>query len=167
MSRDLTLADGDNPPNWCFRTNDQGELPTCTYVDGQWHRSYEGDDVGMGSDDSGVPGAFAAMFVLALLGGIAVTVWKVSAARRMARDSGMSEGDATAMALLTDDGFEATYLAANLRGATTPPTTPPTTPQPGTRSTAERMRELQTLLEQGLITQDEYAARRQALIDGV
>lgn len=75
----------------------------------------------------------------------------------------MSESDATAMTLLSDEGFESTYLAASLRRQMTP--TP--TPQPGTRSTAERLRELQGLLEQGLITPDEYAARRQALIDGV
>jgi hypothetical protein len=170
MSRIPIVAGSDNPPNWCFRTNDEGDLPTCTYVNGEWHRSY--DDAGFGAQqDPGIPGFFVLLFVLALLGGIAVTVWKVSTARRMARDSGMSETDATTMTLLTDDGFEATYLAANLRPPQQPavPTTPtpPTTPQPGTRSTAERLRELQALLEQGLISQDEYAARRQALIDGV
>jgi hypothetical protein len=165
MSR-IQLADpGDNPPNWCFKTNAQGELPTCTYVDGTWHRSYEGDQLGMGSGGPGIPGAFVALFVLAVLASVAFTVWKVSTARRMARDSGMDQGDATAMTLLSDEGFEATYLASSLRGQMTPPPDP--TPQPGTRSTAERLRELQTLLEQGLISQDEYAARRQALIDGV
>ena len=147
--------------------NDAGQPSSCTYVDGQWHRSWDDDGGGFGSGDPGVPGAFVALFLLALVASIGFTVWKVSTARRMARDAGMSEGDATAMTLLSDEGFEATYLASNLRGQTTPPTTPSTTPQPGTRSTAERLRELQALLEQGLITQDEYAARRQALIDGV
>ena len=163
MSRTQLGGDPDNPPDWCFRTNDLGQPSSCTYVNGQWHRSWEDDGFGAGSGDPGVPGSFVALFVLALIGGIAFTAWKVSTARRMARDSGMSESDATAMTLLSDEGFEATYLASNLRGQTTPPTTP----QPGTRSTAERLRELQALLEQGLITPDEYAARRQALIDGV
>lgn len=113
--------------------------------------------------DMGPPPGFVAFFLIALVASIGFTVWKVSTARRMARDAGMDEGDATAMTLLSDEGFEATYLASNLRGQTIPPTTP----QPGTRSTAERLRELQALLEQGLITPDEYAARRQALIDGV
>ena len=165
MSRILVGGDPDNPPNWCFRMNDEGQPSSCTYVDGQWHRSWD-DDGGFGADEPGVPGYFVAFFVLALVAGIGFTIWKVSTARRMARDAGMNEGDATAMTLLSDDGFEATYLASNLRDRTPPPPAA-TTPQPGTRSTAERLRELQALLEQGLITQDEYAARRQALIDGV
>lgn len=82
----------------------------------------------------------------------------------MARDSGMDEDDATAMTLLTDDGFEATYLASNLR----PPAQPPATPSaPGQRSVADRLRELQSLLDQGLVTQAEYDERRRALIEGV
>lgn len=164
MSRIALLVTSDNPPNWCFRMNDDGDLPTCTYVDGQWHRSYE--DGGFGSDDPGIPGWFGFLFVLAIIGGVAITVWKVTTARRMARESGMNQTDATTMTLLTDDGFEATYLAANLRPPQQP-AAPTPTPQPGTRSTAERLRELQALLEQGLITQDEYAARRQAVIDGL
>ena len=159
MSRTPLLVTGDNPPGWCLRPNAQGELPTCTYVNGEWHRSYEG---GLGSDGGGAPAGFVLLFVLALLAGIAFTVWRVSTARRMARDSGISESDATAMTLLSDDGFEATYLASNLRGQTAP-----TPPQPGTRSTAERLRELQALLEQGLITEEEYAARRRAVIEGL
>ena len=113
--------------------------------------------------DMGPPAGFVALFVLAVVASIGFTIWKVSTARRMARDSGMSTSDATAMTLLSDEGFEATYLASNLR----PRRQQTVTPQPGTRSTAERLRELQALLEQGLVTQDEYAARRQALIDGV
>ena len=80
------------------------------------------------------------LFVLFIVIGIAITIWKVSTARRMARDAGMDDGDATAMALLSDDGFEATYLAANLRPR-----------QPEGRS--DRLHELQSLLDQGLITQ--------------
>src|SRR5690349_9111930 len=81
-------GDPDNPPDMCFKTNEFGDLPTCTYADGQWQRSYEGD-IGMGG---GGPGAgFAGFFVLALIVGIAITVWRVSTARRMARQAGMSE----------------------------------------------------------------------------
>lgn len=149
-----------NPPNWCFQPNDQGDLPTCTNTGGEWHRSYDSDAFG---DDSGIPGAFVAFFLLVLVGGIATVVWKVSTARRMARESGMNEGDATAMTLLTDDGFEATYLAANLRGQTGP-AAPSQTPA---SSVADRLKELGGLRDQGLITTEEYDARRAAIIDSV
>ena len=98
---------------------------------------------------------------LAISAGIGFTVWKVSTARRMARDAGMDEGDATAMTLLSDDGFEATYLASNLRRPATPP---PAGAPPGA---ADRLRELQALLDQGLINQAEYDDRRRAVIDNL
>lgn len=113
---------------------------------------------------SGPPPGFMMLFVLAFVASIGFTIWKVSTARRMARDSGMSEGDATAMALLTDDGFESTYLASNLRGQTGPQTTePPAASDRGTAS--ERLAELQGLRDQGLVTEDEYAAARQKILD--
>jgi hypothetical protein len=155
----------DDPPNWCFKTNANGDLPTCTYLDGQWHRSYDKGPGLAGADGPG--GAFAALLVLALLAGIGFTVWKVSTARRMARDSGMSVGDATAMTLLSDDGFEATYLASNLRQPTSPPATPAVGGSGSSRSAADRLRELESLLAQGLISPTEYDARRQAIVDGL
>jgi hypothetical protein len=129
--------------------------PNCTVVDPPGF----GDDPGMGAD-SGIPGAFVALFVLVLVAGIGLTVWKVAAAQRMARESGMNESDATAMTLLTDDGFEATYLAANLRGQTQPP-------PPATSSVADRLTQLRELRDQGLITPEEHDARRAAIIDSV
>ena len=114
---------------------------------------------------SGPPSSFMALFVLAFIASIGFTIWKVSTARRMARDSGMNQGDATAMALLTDDGFESTYLASNLRGQTVPPPQPQP-PAAGARGTAsERLAELQGLRDQGLVTEDEYAAARQKILD--
>jgi len=152
-------ADGNHPPNWCFRANASGELPTCTWDGTAWHRSF--DSAGSGTSGTG---AFAVFFVLALVVGIGFTVWKVSTARRMAGAAGMSTSDATAMTLLTDDGFEATYLASNLRGRTAPPAQVPTTT---TASTAERLRELGELRDQGLITPDEYDARRRIILDSL
>jgi hypothetical protein len=106
--------------------------------------------------DSSVFGLF---FVLVIVLGIASTVWRVSTARRMAERSGMDPGEATMMALMTEDGLDSTYLASNLRGQV---------PNEATRPTAaERLTELQGLKDQGLITDSEYAARRQAIIDGV
>jgi hypothetical protein len=113
----------------------------------------------------GAGASFALLFFLVLMVGIGITVWKVTTARRMAREAGMNEGDATAMALLTDDGFEATYLASNLRQPAAPT---PSQPAPPTRgSTADRLNELQNLLDQGLVTQEEFEAARKAILDSL
>ncbi|MCW2816665.1 MAG: hypothetical protein JWN84_4120 [Nocardioides sp.] len=156
-------ADGDKPPpapRSCFQPNADGDLPTCSWDGQRWVRTY---DNGSSDPGSGGPGAgFAVLFVLVLVGGVAFTIWQVSTARRMARDSGMSTGDATAMTLLTDDGFEATYLASNLRGQVTPPAA--TAPA---ASVAERLRELASLRDQGLITPEEHDVRRATIIDSV
>ena len=45
--------DGDNPPNSCFQPNATGDLPTCTYVDGHWHRSFDGPGSGNGGQGHG------------------------------------------------------------------------------------------------------------------
>lgn len=149
-----TEQGGDRLPAKCTRMDENGNLPTCTeYSDGTWQVDYP--------NATGAGGGFAALFVIALILGVAFTIWKVSTARRMARDSGMSTGDATAMALLTDDGFEATYLASNLRGQTAAPA--PATPSRG--PAADRLAELQTLRERGLVTDEEYATARQKILD--
>ena len=114
--------------------------------------------------NSGPPASFVAFFVFAVIVGIAVTVYKVSTARDIATRAGMDPDDATRMTLLSDDGFEATYLAANLRGQTTP-TSP--APSPPTPSASARLRELNELLEQGLITPAEFTVRRAAIVDSL
>lgn len=108
----------------------------------------------------GFGSVFALFFVLAVVGGIAGTVWKVSTAQRMAREAGMSERDATVMALLSDDGFEATYLASNLRGRSATPV-PAATPG---RSTADRLRELDKLRAEGLVSDEEHETARRAIL---
>jgi hypothetical protein len=67
------------------------------------------------------------------------------------------------MTLLSDDGLDATYLAANLRGtqAANQATPPPSA------TTAARLEELKSLLDRGLVTQSEYDERRKAIIDSV
>jgi hypothetical protein len=154
------VADGGpgDPPDSCFRTNANGDLPTCSWDGSSWHRSYE-----TATPTGGGAGGFAGLFVLAVLAGIGFTVWKVSTARRMARESGMSEGDATAMALLTDDGFEATYLASNLRPR--PDQAPAPAAAPPAATAAARLRALRELLDEGLITQAEYDDRRRAILE--
>lgn len=157
MSPPLTGVKG--PPEKCFEPNEVGTMPTCTKVGGEWVASYD-DRFMPGGTSDGVPGSFAVLFLLALLIGIGTTVWKVSTARRMARDAGMSEGDATAMTLLTDDGFEATYTASSIRAGLREPSPP-------TASAEGRLAELQRLLDQGLVTQDEYEAARRRILDAL
>ncbi len=115
----------------------------------------------------GVPGWFVAWGVFVVVVGIVVTVWRVSTAQRLAKRSGMDPGLATQMALLSDDGLDATYLAANLRGQGTPTPTDPATPVAPRATTAERLEELLALRERGLVTQAEYDERRKAIIDSV
>ena len=151
---------GGGPPKKCFRADADGTLPVCTKMEGgDWEVSYP--DATMGA---GMPSGFGVLFVLVLIAGVLGTVWKVTTARRMARDAGLSEGDATTMALLTDDGFESTYLASSLRQPPAGPTAaePPSPPVP--REAAERLRELDELRAQGLIDEEEYAATRQAIL---
>jgi hypothetical protein len=144
-----------------------GEPPTCTQTaNGTWVASWPDDQLGSGG---GIPGTFVALVVLAIIAGIAITIWKVTTARTLARQSGMSPGLATTMTLLTDDGLDATYLAANLRGsqqAQTAPAAPPSPPAAPAPASG-RLEELKGLLDRGLVTQAEYDARRQAIIDSV
>lgn len=136
-----------------------GELPTCTEVDGGYEASWPDDAIAGGS------GGFVALFVIVSLAGVAVLVWKVSTARRLATESGMDPNLATQLALLTDDGLNSTYVAANLRRpADAPVASPPSTT---TAPAAQRLAELRGLLDDGLITQAEFDGRRAAIIDGV
>ena len=137
--------------------NHGGEPPTCTEVNGKWVASWPDDVPGGGGS-----GGFAVLFILAALIGIGVVVWKVSTARRLATGAGMDPGLATQMTLLTDDGLEATYLAANLRPAPAAPAAPAEQV-----TTAKRLAELKALLDEGLISQTEYDGERRAIIDAV
>ena len=112
----------------------------------------------------GVPGWFVGFFVLALVVAFGTTIWRVTTAQKLARRSGMDPGLATQMTLLSDDGLDATYLAANLRGQGTPTAE---TSSSRRATTAERLEELRGLLDRGLVTQAEYDERRKAIIDSV
>lgn len=120
---------------------------------------------------SGIPGTFIVLFVLVLAVGVAITVWKVTTARTLAQQAGMDPGLATQMTLLTENGFDATYLAASLHERTAegsrPEQAPDPRPSPTGRPVAERLAELGSLRDQGLVTQAEYDERRRAIIDGV
>jgi hypothetical protein len=150
-------VDGDgatDPPDSCFEPNEQGELPTCTDTGSGWEPVYP-------EQDEGIPDGFVVLIVLGVIAGGAVTVYMVFLARAMARRSGMDPDQATAMTLLTDDGLEATYLASNLRPQ-------PSAPAPdASRTVSQRLAELESLQEQGLVTRTEYDARRAAILDSL
>jgi hypothetical protein len=136
----------------------------CSRVGGQWVV----DDTNAGGLDAsgGIPGSFAGLFVVGILIAIAITVWKVTTAQKLARQSGMDPGLATQMTLLTDNGLDATYLASSLRERAA--ADPAADAEPGaTRDVTTRLTELKGLLDRGVVTQTEYDARRQAIIDTV
>jgi hypothetical protein len=139
-----------------------GEPPICTKVNGTWVASWP-DSAGPG----GVPGIFIALFVIGGMIGLAMLAWKVTTARKLARQSGMDPGLATQMTLLTENGLDATYLASSLRPQGGPTVSPPVAPAAPPRDVAGRLAELKSLVDQGLVTQTEYDARRQAIIDSV
>src|SRR4051812_9100576 len=86
-----------------------GEPPTCTKVNGSWVASWPDDST------AGFGGGFAFLVVIALVVGIAITVWKVSTAQKLARQSGVDPGLAPQMTLLTHDRLAAADLAPGLR----------------------------------------------------
>jgi hypothetical protein len=96
------------------------------------------------------------LFVVFVIGSIVV---KVAIARSSARRAGMDPNEATAVTLLGENGLEATYLAASLRDESPPDSAP------GAPATADRLRDLEELRRQGLITDAEYAAKRTEILE--
>ncbi|HSJ20692.1 MAG TPA: hypothetical protein VK964_08975 [Nocardioidaceae bacterium] len=160
-----TAAGEPPPPPKCFTSNGMGELPTCTWDGQRWKVSYEGSmPGGFGGPEVGVPPGFVAFGVLVVLVGVALSLWRVILARQVARDAGMDPDRATAMALLSDDGLDATYLAANLRSPVGPAAPQPVDPG---RSAEDRLRQLQELRDGGLVSAEEYDERRRAILDSL
>lgn len=162
----IILGDGGEPPNWCFKQNAQGELPTCSYYGGEWHRSYEGGGLtGFGeSGDGGFGGLFALVLIVGIVLAVGTAIWRVSTARDLARRSGLDEGDATRMALFTEGGLETTYLASAMRQRDEPPVAPAAARE-DRGDVAERLRRLDRLREEELVSTEEWQARRQAILD--
>ncbi|KAA1418306.1 SHOCT domain-containing protein [Mumia zhuanghuii] len=116
--------------------------------------------------DASSDGGVGVVLALALIAGVVVlgiTAYKVSMARDIARRSGMDPDKAAAMTLLSDDGLDATYLAANLRDRD-PSDVQQAAPA---RTPRERLRDLTELKAQGLVSEDEYAQRRAAILDSI
>jgi hypothetical protein len=100
-----------------------------------------------------------ALFPLFVILAIGTVIVKVAIARSSARRAGMDPNEATAVTLLGDNGLEATYLAASLRDQ------PPAASAPDGPTPADRLRDLEDLRRQGLITEAEYAAKRAEILD--
>jgi hypothetical protein len=107
-------------------------------------------------DGSGIPGVFFAFFFLVVVLGIGSTIWRVNAARRIARNNGLDPNDATAVALLDQDGLAATYLGTQIGRSRQAP-----------RSTEERLAELERLRAAGSISDAEYEATRRRILDAL
>lgn len=139
-----------------------GEYPSCIEnEDGTFTPvATSGDPFGSESGD-GLAGVFVVGFVVAVIVGIGIAIWKVSTARRLATDAGMDPGLATQMTLLDEDGLSATYLASSLR------TSQPAQPVGGSPTATDRLVELRKLLDAGLISQAEHDERRRVIIDSV
>jgi hypothetical protein len=110
--------------------------------------------------DAGIPGWFFALFVLVLVGGVAASLYRISSARRMATRAGLDPDEAARVTMLSEDGYGATYLASQLRSR---PDASAGTSEP--RPTSERLRELESLRSDGLVTDEEHAARRAAILE--
>jgi hypothetical protein len=108
------------------------------------------------------PLIFVGSFVMAIYG----TVARTRAARRIAMHNGMNEEDAASTALWNSGGLDTTYLAANLHApAPTVPVGPPRPAPP--KSVEDRLRELDRLKHEGMITPAEYDAQRKTIVGGI
>ena len=120
---------------------------------------------GLGSGSTDIPGFFIAFFIIVLVLGVGTTVYRVSTARTMARNAGLDVDAAGAVALLEDNGLSAAYVASSLRPV--PAAAPTDASAPPARPAAERLAERQALKDSGVVSDSEYAARRQAIIDSI
>lgn len=116
-----------------------------------------------GFGDLGFPGWFVAFFVFVVVLGVGLTIWKVLESRKMAGEAGIDEDRAAAVTLLSEDGFEANYLASTLRSGNRLYDAPPD----DGADVAGRLEKLEDLRRQGTITEDEYAAQRAEIIKSV
>jgi len=129
------------------------------------------------------PSWFGGFVVVAIIIGIVGLIVRVQLARRFARETGIDEDEATAAAVFGTGAVTATYLAssaarqrshphaatdaghiiADLSGGTASAPSSATPP----RSAAERLRELEQLRQDELITAAEYDTRRQSILNDI
>jgi hypothetical protein len=112
----------------------------------------------------GFAGWFIALFVLVAMLGVGSTIWRISVARKMARDAGLDPNTATAVTILSNDGVDATYLASTLASRSHAQSSHPTQ---APKTAEERLQELQALKAKGLVTDGEYEAQRQKILGSI
>jgi Short C-terminal domain len=112
----------------------------------------------------GIPGWFIAVFIVFVMAAIGMTIWRVSVARRMAEDAGLDPKRATAVAMLSNDGIDATYLASTLASHSR---AQPPHPAQVAKTAEQRLQELQALRDKGLVTDDEYETQRQKILGSI
>ncbi len=110
-----------------------------------------------------VPVIFVGFFVVTFGMGIWSTVARNRAARRMATRAGLNPQDAAATAMYAPAGLDATYLVA----ATRPGYAAGSAAPAGSKSVEDRLRELDHLKAEGLLSADEYAAQHKAIVSSV
>lgn len=114
----------------------------------------DGDPFASGRADSGF-GGFGALVVLFMLVGVGIAVYKIWWAGELARRRGHDPSEARLTSFLTgDEGTAAAYMRAERQ--------PTSKPSP---TVEERLRQLEQLRSQGLVTDDEFAAKRTEILD--
>jgi len=131
----------------------------------------------MGADDPGIPGWFIGVVVLMVLIGVGTWLYRISVARDMAERAGLDPDQAARVAMFGKDGIDATYVASALAQrsapAPPPPPAPPSQPAPPAppaqpaKSAEERLRELQSLRDGGLISEDEFQSQRLKILGSI
>jgi hypothetical protein len=112
--------------------------------------------VAAAADGSGASNVAVVIGLVVLAAGFGVSWYRVSVARRAAREAGLDPNAATRRALTGKDVPE-----------------PDREPPPGrpeaalTGDVAERLIQLRSLLDRGLISQAEYDERRRGIIDSI
>jgi len=118
--------------------------------------------------DSGGPdsGAFVALFIVAAIVSVGVSIWKFAAIRDMGMRRGMSRKDASTAAFFSQDRVtSAMVLKPEQRRR---PLRRRSKPEPQQVSTIEdRLAKVDALRESGAITADEAASRRDEILDEI
>lgn len=111
-------------------------------------------------------GGFGAFVAIAVVIGIGGAIFKFVTVRDMGIRRGLSERDATAAALFSDDEVTSTMI---LKPERTRPT-PPTRRQPDCEaepSIEDRLAKVESLRERGIITDAEASERRDEILDEI
>jgi membrane protease subunit (stomatin/prohibitin family) len=108
---------------------------------------------------------FIGLIVIALVLGLIVLAWRVSLARRLAADAGLSKGAATALTVMGNPGLDATFIASSLRAQQA--AAAPAESQGASAGVAGRLNQLEALRDQGLLSESEYQARRAKILDSI